>query len=594
MRLQEWIHRMEEGGGAKYVRWCGVVIGFAMLALVYNALCFRNFTNPETMDMAQLGRNIARGEGYTTLCIRPLSIGLSAAARADKSAQLKEGHRDISNPPVYPLVLAGLQAVTPGAGNLVEVKNFGIHLPNLYIVMLNQLLFGIGALLVFRLSLKWFNYSVAWMCALLFLLTELYWRFTMSGLSTILLMDLILVLVWLLGCFEQRARETAVPKGLLLNSLAIGVVAGLAMLTRYSIGWIILPVLIFVMACGAPYRWRSTTAVIVAFIAITAPWLVRNVLASGLPFGTATYAVVEGAPAFAGDTLVRSLKPALSGLPGQSWALFVSVLHKGLAGVREIMVSELPRLGGNWLWGFFMAGLLVRFQGTNLNRLRWFVVGTLLLMIPVQAFTRTHLTTESPEINSENLLVLFSPLVLTFGVGFFFVLFESLTIPSVAWRLGALTGFAVLISAPLALAFLPPRPQVNAAPYYPPRIQQITQYLEPRELWMSDVPWAVAWYGERQCVWTTLNAGREYFALNDFHKTVDGLYLSARTCDAKFVSNWLGGTERGWAELFLHTFALRQVPKGFPLRHSPEGVSTLGELLLTDQDRWSQSAGGKK
>jgi 4-amino-4-deoxy-L-arabinose transferase-like glycosyltransferase len=592
MRLQEWIHRMEEGGGARYVRWCGVVIGFAMLALVYNALCFRNFTNPETMDMAQLGRSIARGEGYITRCIRPLSIGLSSTARADKSAQLKKGHPDISNPPVYPLVLAGLQAVTPDAGNLVEVKSFNIYLPNLYIVLLNQALFGIGALLVFGLSLKWFNRAVAWMCALLFLLTELYWRFTMSGLSTILLMDLILVLVWLLSRFEHRARGAA-PKELLVNSFAIGLVAGLAMLTRYSVGWIILPVLIFVLVCGAPYRWRSAVVVLVAFLAIITPWLARNWLASGLPFGTATYAVVEGTPVFAGDTLVRSLQPTLSGLPGQSWTLFVSVLHKGVAGIREIIVSDLPRLGGNWLWGFFLAGLLVRFQATNLNRLRWFVVGTLLLLIPVQAFARTHLATESPEINSENLLVLFSPLVLIFGVGLFFILFESLDIPSVAWRMGALTGFVVLISAPLSLAFLPPRPQANPAPYYPPRIQQVARYLEPADLWMSDIPWAVAWYGERQCLWTTLNASRAYFAVNDVHKTVDGLYLSARTCDAKFVSNWLGGTERGWAELFLHTFALRQVPTGFPLRYAPEGMSTLGELLLMDRDRWGPTPGGK-
>ena len=591
MRLQEWIHRMEVGGGAKYVRWFGVVIGFAMLALVYDALCFRNFTSPETMDMAQLGRNISRGEGYITRYVRPLSIGLTSAARADKSPLLKDGHRDISNPPVYPLVLAGLLAVTPDAGNLLEVKNFSVHRPTLYIVLLNQVLFGLGALLVFRLALSWFDRTVAWMTALLFLFTELYWRFTMSGLSTILLMDLMLVLVWLLSRFEQRAREAAPTKTLLLHAVAIGAVLGLAMLTRYSLGWMLLPVLVFMVVCGAQYRGRATAAVFAVFLVITAPWVVRNGLARGLPVGTATFAVVDGTPAFAGDTLSRALKPSLSGLPGASWMLFVSVLHKGAGGVREIITSDLPRFGGNWLWAFFLAGLLVRFQSLSLSRVRWFVVGTLLFLIPVQAFARTNLAVEAPEVNSENLLVLLSPFVLMFGVAFFFVLFERRDIPSVAWRIGALSFFAVMVSLPLLLVFLPPRPPVNAAPYYPPRIQQVAAYLEPRELWMSDIPWAMAWYGERQCVATTLNAGRAYFDLNDFHKTVDGLYLSTRTCDAKFISNWWGGTERGWAELFLQTFVLRQVPRGFPLRHSPEGLTTLGELLLTDRDRWSDPGG---
>ena len=579
---------MEVGGGAKYVRRCGVVIGFAMLALIYDALCFRNFTSPEAMDMAQLGRNLARGEGYTTRYVRPLSIGLTTEARADRSPLLNQGHRDLSNPPVYPLVLAGLQAVTPDAGNLLEVKNFSVHRPTLYIVLLNQVLFGLGALLVFRLALGWFDPTVAWMSALLFLFTELYWRFTMSGLSTMLLMDLMLVLVWLLSRFEERAREAAPAKTVLLHALAIGAVLGLALLTRYSLGWLLLPVLAFVAVCGAQQRWRAMTAVFVAFLVITAPWVVRNVLASGLPFGTATFTVVEGTPAFAGDTLSRALKPSLSGLPGASWMLFVSVIYKGLGGVREILASDLPRLGGNWLWAFFLAGLLVRFQNVGLSRVRWFVVGTLLFLIPVQAFARTNLAAEAPEVNSENLLVLLSPFVLMFGVAFFFVLFERRDVPSLAWRVGGLSFFAIIMSLPFALVLFPPRPQVNAAPYYPPRIQQVAAYLEPRELWMSDIPWAMAWYGERQCVATTLNAGKAYFDLSDVHKTVDGLYLSSRTCDAKFISNWWGGTERGWAELFLQTFVLRQVPKGFPLRHSPEGLTTLGELLLTDRDRWSE------
>lgn len=589
MRLQEWIHRMEVGGGTKYVRWCGVVIGFAMLALIYDVLCFRNFTSPETMDMAQLGRNIARGEGFTTRYVRPLSIGLTTAARADKSPLLKEGHRDLSNPPIYPLVLAGLQAVTPDAGNLLEAKNFSVHRPTLCIVLLNQVLFGLGALLVFRLALGWFDRTVAWMSALIFLFTELYWRFTMSGLSTMLLMDLMLVLVWLLSRFEQRAREAAPAKTVLLHALVIGALLGLAMLTRYSLGWMLLPVLAFVAGCGAQQRWRSVVLVLVAFLVITAPWVVRNVLASGLPFGTATFAIVEGTPVFAGDTLSRALKPSLSGLPGASWMLFVSVIHKGIGGVREIIASDLPRLGGNWLWAFFLAGLLVRFQNVGLSRVRWFVVGTLLFLIPVQAFARTYLAAEAPEVNSENLLVLLSPFVLMFGVAFFFVLFERRDVPSLAWRVGWLSFFAVIISLPFVLALLPPRPQVNAPPYYPPRIQQVAAYLDPRELWMSDIPWAMAWYGERQCVATTLNAGKAYFDLSDIHKTVDGLYLSSRTCDAKFISNWFGGTERGWAELFLQTFVLRQVPRGFPLRHSPEGLTTLGELLLTDRDRWSEA-----
>src|SRR5687767_7454889 len=131
MRVQEWIHRMELGAGARYLRWFAAIIGFAMLALIYDSLCFRNFTNAEAMDAAQLGRNISEGRGYTTYFVRPLSISLTREARADKSPLLKEGHRDISNPPVYPLVLAALLKMTPDPGDLLAVKGFSIYPPKI-------------------------------------------------------------------------------------------------------------------------------------------------------------------------------------------------------------------------------------------------------------------------------------------------------------------------------------------------------------------------------------------------------------------------------------------------------------------------------
>ena len=65
----------------------------------------------------------------------------------------------------------------------------------------------------------------------------------------------------------------------------------------------------------------------------------------------------------------------------------------------------------------------------------------------------------------------------------------------------------MLCSLPLTFALLPARtPPVVYPPYYPPEIQQIASWMKPDELMMSDVPWAVAWYGDRQCVWLTLDA----------------------------------------------------------------------------------------
>src|SRR6266851_2486666 len=119
--LQDFIHRLEVGGGLRFFR-----IGLTILVLVvvisgYNWRAFRNFSTQEAMDAAQLGRNISEGKGYTTLFIRPLSIYLVKKVNQQKpgkgfgadSAQLKGMHPDLANPPVYPVLLAGLMKVLP-------------------------------------------------------------------------------------------------------------------------------------------------------------------------------------------------------------------------------------------------------------------------------------------------------------------------------------------------------------------------------------------------------------------------------------------------------------------------------------------------
>ena len=594
IRLQELIHQFELGAGVRYLRWFLAVVAFVAVALVYDALCFQNLNTSEAMDAAQLGRNIAEGRGYTTLFVRPFSMGLTSEARADKSTLLRGNHRDISNAPVYPLLLSALLWLTPAAGDLAAIKGFNIASHDLFIAFLNQLLMGLGALLVFTLALRWFDRSVAWTSAILFILTELYWRFSISGLSTMLLMDFVLLLIWLLSRFEQGNRENASTRKLLAHAIAIGLLVGLAMLTRYSIGWLIVPVLIFVAWSATKNRRGLTAAVFCAFALVVTPWLVRNVMASGWPLGTATFAIVEETPGFPADALERSLAPSFVGLPGHQWQLVAGIVRKGIVNMREIIANDLPRLGGNWLWAFFLVGLLVRFQNANLRRARWFVVGALALMLPVQALSRTHLSTDSPAINSENLLVLFSPLVLVFGVGLFFVLLESLPLPIPAARYGTIAAFGAVVSLPLLLAMAPPHPRATAPPYYPPRIQQIAHYINRREMFMSDIPWAIAWYGQRQCVLLPMNVRTDFFEINDFQKIVNGLYVSTRTTDARFLSSWFAVDNQSWGNFLLLSLVRQEIPTGFPLKRSPEGLFANGELLLMDRDRWTAPARPKE
>jgi hypothetical protein len=195
------------------------------------------------------------------------------------------------------------------------------------------------------------------------------------------------------------------------------------------------------------------------------------------------------------------------------------------------------------------------------------------------------LTYISPELNTENPLVLLTPLVVIFGVAFFLTLLNQMNAPSVQVRYSVVGLVVVLACQQFILTLLPPKTTPGAyPPYYPPEIQKFSGWMRPDELVMSDIPWAVAWYGDRQCTWTTINSQYEFFQFNDFVKPVRALYLTLNTLDAKLFTECLQGGVDSWGNFVLKTVAANQIPPQFPLKAAPYGL--LSGLFLTDRQRW--------
>ena len=152
--------------------------------------------------------------------------------------------------------------------------------------------------------------------------------------------------------------------------------------------------------------------------------------------------------------------------------------------------------------------------------------------------------------------------------------------------------FGIVMCLPMAFIFLPPKSTpVVYPPYYPPAIQQTCNWMKPSELMMSDIPWAMAWYGNRQCIWLTANAEGQFYAVHDFIKPVKGLYLTPETTDSRFLSEWVRAGEHSWAAFVLEFIIRRQVSEKFPLRRSPDGFAP-EQLFLSDYDRWKTEPTG--
>ena len=600
MKLQELIHSFEVGGGARVMRWLTAGIVMVSLAVWYDLAAFRNLSTQEGMDAAQLARNLADGNGYTTDFIRPFSMYLLSRHRSDHDAQVKQAHPDLANPPVYPVILAGVLKTMPfGYPDVATSTKSPRYLPDLWIGVFNQLVFFVAVFLVFRLGKRLFDEPVAWFSAVVFLGADLFWQFSLSGLSTMLLVVIFLALVEVLARVEPETRAgTRGPGWFWRMGLLAGALTGVGGLTRYAFGWMIVPVLAFFALAPGQRRQALLMSALAGFLIVTGPWLARNLAVSGTPFGTAGYAICQNTSAFPAGQLERTQNADFKGLTGgELW-------HKFLVGARDIVEKDLPRLGGNWVSAFFLAGLLMPFRNLMLGRLRLFLVISLAVLGIAQALGRTHLTTDSPEVNSENLLAVLAPLVFIYGVSLFFILLEQLSVKTASARITVIVLAGGLACAPLGFTLvLPPPGPLVYPPYFPAGIQEKARNLQLGEWMMSDIPWAVAWYGHQPCVALSLKyrndpADRyknDFYELNDV-KPVNALYLSGKTVQKleteplqawayrepgenweRFVSSW---------EDFVMTglLASQQVPTGFPLTRT---TGLLPEVFLTHSERKS-------
>lgn len=585
MPLQEWIHALEEGRGVKITRIALAIFGFVAIAIAYDYFCFKNFRLPEAMDSAQLARNLSEGKGYTTDYVRPLSIYLLREHRADHDALLKTAHPDLANAPVYPALLAAWFKITPVKFDIETKGTFSTYQPERWIAVLNQTLCFCVVLLVFFLARRIFSPAAGWLSALVLAGTELFWRFSVSGLPMILLMVLVLGVVFCLALMDEWQRgEFVVTKKMLGVGILTGVLIGLAGLTQYSFLWLILPCLVFVAFFAPFYRVKVGIVILLSFLVVVTPWLVRNKTTSGAMFGTATYAAFDQTSAFPDNKLQRSLNPDFD-------EVTIKVLgHKVFVNLADFVQNQVPKLGGSWVTAFFLVGLLMPFRSPTSSRLRLFLVFSIILFLIVQSLARTSSAAVSGSVSADNLLIVFAPLVLMMGAAVCLALIRQIEIvhPAKIEIFSAI--FIVIVSVPLILALLPPGSYPSAyPPYHPPLIQKVSALMKEDELMMSDVPWAVAWYGNRQCADLTLDRDKEFFAINDDIKPVRALYLSPQTTDSRFLTEIT--KPKAW-EQFVFQVLLRgdQALVGFPLK-SVRRELLPQHLLLTDWERWKMTDG---
>ncbi|MEX1044963.1 MAG: hypothetical protein WEC73_02435 [Chthoniobacterales bacterium] len=564
-KVQELVHDIEVGPLKRYVLMAvffAAVAGLAMLYLVFN---FRGLDSETAMDQAQLGRQLAGGAGYSTLYVRPMAMWQFL----NHEEKIPAGFfPDTYNFPLNPL----LNAVV-----LRPVKRWWpmqptdmIYVGDQVIAAAGVVLFLASVFLVFLLVRRLFDSKLAWMTAGLVLLSDLLWRFSVSGLPQMLMLFFFsLALLLLHRAMEAREAKRVGP--MLVWLAATAIIFGLMTLAQPLASWIFLGFLIFVFAWFRPHA-VSGLLVFFLYLGVVAPWLVRNYLVCGNPLGLGIFSILDGTT---GTELsfMSTLQPDLTA--------FGAVRAKLRGGLLTQFENLFGYLGYGVAAAAFFFALLHIFKRRVTNLLRWALLGMWIAAAVGMAFfaPRGH-------VSVNQLHMLFLPMFSAYGLAFLLVLWKRMDLRLAAARIVFIVVVFALTALPMAVNLLTASPQrVNWPPYIPAFINFVANWMEPDEVLCSDMPWATAWYGGRVSLLLPATI-RQFITIHDYKYLggpVNGLYLTPVSGNRPFLSQIASGEFREWATFIMRTADLTRFPLQFftPLPIDNECV------FYSNRDRWT-------
>jgi hypothetical protein len=524
---QELIHWLERGPGARWIRMGALLVcGFALSCLV----AWRQFhgaATEMTLAQADLGRQVAAGEGFTTHVNYPQAVAFLGARGVHFDSA--RPYPEVYQAPLYALVIAGALRLLPHAAR--EALFAAAPPPPLgfaadyFLLGLNLLLFWFAVWLAWDLGRRLFGAPAGWLAAAALFVSLPVWQQVVAVNGTALMM------VLALGTFHAwwRVESADDLRRAAVALVILGALCGALFLAEYSAG-----ILVAVATWGVARRlraarWRAVGLLVGAFVLVAGPWVARNLAVTGLPAGLAVQNVaLRTGDASAEPSVIRATLSA--SLPSLG---LNKLANKSLTSIQENLRSRVWSGGAMWFVAFFAAGWLYVFRSEPVNRLRW------LFTLSLLALTASQAVFNSGE-SERQAAVWLSPLIIVFGAGFFFVLLGSHPVLS-SWPRLCAVSLLVLQALPLVHDALDPHwLHFQYPPYFPQLLQGMRRQLDSADAsgrygLMADVPAGLAWYGGSRA-WAQPASLRDFYAVQVEQPTGE-LLLTPKTLDRPFFSD---------------------------------------------------------
>jgi hypothetical protein len=566
-RVQDWIFEMDVGGGSGLFRMGMFLLLVLLVILVYTGTQFYGLRDAAAMDYGQLARNLSRNEGYVTRIVRPFQIGYFKERGAAPLNPTTGTQPELFTPPGYPYVLATVfKLVRP---------NFEIG-PGTRSVKADRLLmivgwgcFLAGLVLLYLLARELFDHRAAVLSCFMYVFCDPLLDAAVSGLELNWLAVLFLVAAY--GVVKAEKWEAAgqgaawTYGALAVSALAVGV----GILTRYAFAAVAIPLLVYVAISFPKGRWGRVGLCALLMLLVVAPWGVRNWKVARAPFGLTPYLLFEGTGAgtpseIKPGQLQRSL--TTEGLR-MRWT---TLTRQAILNAHTVYRGDLKDLGGNFLFAFFLVSLLHRWRREEVYRLRRFVFWAVLF-----GAVWVCVAGSGPR----NFLTVFMPLVIIYGSAFFYVMFERLQLRTRILRAGVVGAFGVLNAIPVVYTVLPPTTTLPYPPVDGGICASVCRLFKADATVASDIPWAVAWYGDRPALWIPAEEN-DYLRINDTVRYISAVYLTQATFHEVRAVDLLTGKQRFLMRLF-------QVPPppNFPLTQIEPVTPDGQQVLLSNRVR---------
>lgn len=488
----------------------GILIRRSLFFLILIALTmanlftqFRGLNSPQGMEQAQIAREIARGNGFTTKMIRPVAY-YQAERKAGGSYSLK-AFPDTYHSPLNPLINAAVLKLVGGddmAAWRMTSNEYVFPLDRVIATVATLFLLmsiGVSYLLISRI----FDAKIAGVTAILMLFCQTFWDYGFSGLPQMLMLLLFSCALY----FVYRAVEAA-SEGRIAMAPAIiaGIFFTLLALTHWLAVWIMVGYIIF---AAIAFRPRGIVGIsILALLIIPASLvMMRNYGITGHPLGTAFLTLYNGLGNGSEASVMRNIDLEAEPL------VLDGLISKILSTTLVQATSIIQLLGGIIVAPLFFVALLHPFKRASIANFRW----AILLMWVFAAIGLAFFGISKDTLDPNQIHLLFAPIMTAYGLALVSILWSRLEFVATTPMLRNLHHMVIIVICTLPFILtMPFKVRIgislrdkgglpNWPPYYAPALNGpdsgFYDGVTEKQVVFSDQPWAVAWYADRMSIW---------------------------------------------------------------------------------------------